>query len=82
MAEKRIYKAIVEKIITDGPHGHYVVASSEELGSITFSLNKPVWREDDLPECGTFVALSSLRKKRRGWRAQQGRFWEPSDEQL
>lgn len=81
MASKRIYKAIVEKVIAKGHHGPYAVANSDQLaGSITFSLNKPVWQEEDWPEPGTYVALSALREKRAGWRAQQGRFWEPSDE--
>jgi len=81
MTEKRIYKAIVQKVIASGPHGPYAVASSDEfISSITFSLTKPVWEEDSWPERGTFVALFSLREKRAGWRAQQGRFWEPSDE--
>lgn len=80
MAEKRTYKAIVQKVYATGPHGPYAVASSEELGSITFSLDKRVWQEDDLPERGMSVALTDLREKRAGWRAQHGRFWEPSDE--
>ncbi len=79
MAKTKMYRAIVEKVIATGRHGPYAVAKSDEFGSITFSLDKPVWQEDDWPEPGTFVALAKLREKRAGWRAQQGRFWEPSD---
>ena len=80
MAEKRIYKAIVEKVIADGRHGPYALASTPEISSITFSLDSSVWQEEDFPEPGVYVALWSLREKRNGWRAQHGRFWEPSDE--
>ena len=75
------YQAIVEKIISGGRHGPYAVARSDKLGSITFSLNDNVWREEDWPEPGTYVMLSQVRKKRAGWRAQHGRFIEPADEQ-
>lgn len=74
-------QAIVQKIIHNGKHGPYAVAKSEELGSVTFSLGEDVWREKDLPEPGTFVLLSDLRKKRAGWRANSGRYVKPSDEQ-
>lgn len=75
------YQAVVDKIIVDGKHGPYVVARSEVVGTITFALDSSVWQENDLPEPGMCVMLSQLRKKRAGWRAQQGRFVEPSDEQ-
>lgn len=79
MANDRGYQAVVEKIIPGGKHGPYAVARSDELGSITFSLDGDVWQERDWPEPGTCVMLSQVRKKRAGWRAQQGRFIEPSD---
>lgn len=75
------YRAIVEKIIQGGRHGAYAVARSDELGSVTFSLDGNVWQESDWPEAGTYVMLWDMRKKRAGWRAQHGRFVEPSDEQ-
>ncbi len=81
MASEKSYQAIVEKIILDGRHGPFAVASSKELGSVTFSLDQSVWEEADQPEPGMFVVLSQIRKKRAGWRAKHGRFLTPSDEQ-
>lgn len=80
MSKKLCYRAVVEKIIEGGRHGPYVVARSDELGSVTFSLDDPVWRESGRPEPGTCVMLSQIRKKRAGWRAYRGRFIGPSDE--
>ena len=75
-------QAIVQKIVMEGRHGPYAVATSiSVLGSITFSLTKEVWGEEDRPEPGTFVILNKLRKKRAGWRAMNGRFVRPSDKQ-
>lgn len=75
-------KAVVQKTVSNGRHGPYAVATSDEMtGSITFSLDPPVWQEDDVPESGVSVLLSDLRKKRAGWRALSGRFLRPSDEQ-
>lgn len=80
--EKENYQAVVEKIIRDGSHGPYAVARSPGLkGSITFSLDASVWQEEDWPEPGMYVVLTSLRKKRAGWRAKHGRFVKPSEEQ-
>ncbi|MBI2475015.1 hypothetical protein HYV69_01175 [Candidatus Uhrbacteria bacterium] len=73
------YIATVEKIIQNGKHGPYAVARCEELDSITFSLDRKVWKEDDLPEPGMIVVLSKVRKKRAGWRALVGRHITPSD---
>ncbi|HBV58244.1 MAG TPA: hypothetical protein DEB73_03235 [Candidatus Magasanikbacteria bacterium] len=75
------YHMVVEKIILNGRHGPYAVASSKDLGCVTFSLDREVWQESDHPEPGMFVVLSQIRKKRAGWRAQSGRFLKPSDEQ-
>lgn len=74
-------RAIVQKIILNGKHGPYAIAKAEIIGSITFSLEKGVWSEKQLPERGMVVILSTLRKKRAGWRALNGRFLQPSDEQ-
>jgi hypothetical protein len=75
------YQAIVEKVIRRGKHGPYAVASSTELGSVTFSLDPPVWNEEAYPDRGTYVVLSNIQKKRAGWRARHGRFLRPADEQ-
>lgn len=75
-------KAIVQKVIPEGPHGPYVVTATDgEYGSITFSLEPTVWTENEWPEEGMVVVLTKLRKKRNGWRAKQGRFLKLSDEQ-
>lgn len=75
------YQATVDKVVPNGKHGSYAVARCQELGCITFSLNSNVWKESEYPEPGMCVVLSQLRKKRAGWRAQQGRFFKPSDQQ-
>jgi hypothetical protein len=74
------YKAVVEKVV-HGRHGQYAVATCEAFeGSVTFGLTSPVWNETDHPEPGTFVILTDIRKKRAGWRANSGRFFQPADE--
>ena len=73
--------ATVQKIVLAGRHGAYAVALSEGFeGSITFALDETVWHEHGVPQVGTSVVLSKLRKKRGGWRALSGRFAEPSDD--
>ncbi len=57
-----------------------VLVSTSISGSITFLLEKPVWTEDYLPEEGTFVMLSNLCRKQRGWRAMKARPWNTQDE--
>ena len=75
-------KATVQKVIPNGKHGPFAIATSKNLeGSITFSLEPTVWREKDWPEEGAIILLTKLRKKRAGWRAKQGRHWVVSDEQ-
>ena len=75
-------RAVVQKVILNGRHGPYAIATSEDvIGSITFSLERAVWREERIPEHGIVVLLSDLQKKRAGWRAMVGRFLKPSDEQ-
>lgn len=74
------YQALVQKIIPHGKHGPYAVAQSDDIpGWITFSLNKPVWQEEEEPKPGTYVILSDLRKKD-GWRAEKARFYRPGDD--
>lgn len=82
MTDDKEYKAFVDRIVRQGRHGPYAVAKSTTLGFITFSLDREVWREDEWPEPGTCVILSRVMKKRAGWRAKNGRFFLPSDEQL
>jgi len=74
-------KAIVQKVVGQGPHGPYAVATSDQLeSSVTFSLEPTVWQDEEWPEAGSVVLLSKLRQKRAGWRAKTGRFYKPSDE--
>ena len=72
----------VQKVFPKGRHGPYAKASTEELGSITFSLNSSVWSEAKWPEEGTFVVMTDLLKKTAGWRADKCRFMRPEDEML
>ncbi len=74
------YVGVVEKVIIPDQHGPYAVIRVKGLGSVTFSLEPPVWLEPDYPEQGTYVVLSQIRKKRAGWRAMKGRFMKPSDQ--
>lgn len=78
--EDMSYTVVVDKVISNGNHGPYAVGNAEDLGLITFSLTPKVWREKEWPEPGTYVVLSQVIKKRAGWRAQHGRFLQPSDE--
>jgi hypothetical protein len=81
MAKKRSVQATVQKIV-NGRHGRYAVATSEDvLGSITFSLDFPYWKEIDDPDPGTIVSLSNLRKKRDGWRAMRARDLQPNEKE-
>jgi hypothetical protein len=81
MTQEKEYLATVIKVVKVGTHGPYAIAISNELGSITFSLEKPVWRESSWPDGGTSVMLSQIRRKRAGWRAMSGRSFGPSDSQ-
>lgn len=75
------YRATVQKVLPRGRHGPFAVAFTDEDGrNITFSLDKPVWQEQTLPDPGTIVMLSQLSKKRAGWRASSARLFQPSDE--
>ncbi len=79
MSQDQSVQAIVHKIVMDGKHGPYAVASNDELGSVTFALTDAVWPEDDHPELGEIVRLSKLRKKRAGWRSMEARRPRPSE---
>lgn len=75
------YRAVVQRVVRGGQHGPYAVCTSEELeGSVTVSLESPVWEDEVLPERGMYVVLSQIRRKRAGWRAFKGRLVNPSDE--
>lgn len=73
------YIAIVEKVVLSGRHGPYAVVRAEQIGNVTFSLDKQVWQENGVPEEGVYVMLSDVRRKRAGWRAMSARFVRPSD---
>jgi len=76
------YVAIVEKLVFNGKHGDYAIANCKTLvGTVTFALFEPVWLEENVPEKGTYVVLSDIRKKRAGWRAMSARYVRPEDEQ-
>ncbi len=77
--DDKSYIATVQKTFASGRHGPYAKASSE-IGTITFSQEPPVWKEERKPEEGDTVVLSDVRKKRAGWRAESGRFFRPFDE--
>ncbi|HJW97480.1 MAG TPA: hypothetical protein VJ485_04945 [archaeon] len=70
----------VDKIVRNGRHGPYAVASSD-IGPVTFSLERPVWLEEEWPERGIMVVLSDPRKKPAGWRAYKARFLRPDDQE-
>lgn len=76
--------AVVIEVVREGEHGPFAVAKADPPnpdieGSITFSLDDPVWHEPDPPQPGMYVALSRLRKKPKGWRANSARFLEPGE---
>ena len=79
---KDAYVAVVQKVISVGKHGPYVVTKCDEIGSITFSLDKETWQEKESPKPGTVVVLSQVIKKRAGWRANSARFFKPADEKI
>ena len=72
-------QAVVRRVYPNGKKGPYALAREEGTNvKITFSLEKPVWNEDKWPEVDDHVVLSELRKKSQ-WRAESGRFFQPSD---
>lgn len=80
--EKGTYVAKVTSICRKGRHGPYVIAVAESPdveGSVTFSLNDSVWREENWPSIGSLVVIRNLRKGTRGWRANSARNFIPSD---
>jgi hypothetical protein len=84
MARDQTYRAVVQRIIRDGPHGPFAICTlsgNVAVGSVTFSLDSHVWPEQIWPEPGTLVVVSDVVKKRAGWRAHSARFVRLSDEQ-
>jgi len=81
-SDRQSVKAVVQKIVPEGNHGPYAVATAEGVeGSITFSLEPPIWDEPDWPKPGEFVLLHKFHQKRAGWRAMRARFFKPEDKQ-
>ncbi len=80
MATLQTYTAVVQKVVKNGHHGPYAVATVADFESVTFSLLSPIWMEEGEPEPGTYVILSDIQKKRSGWRAMRARFFRPSDD--
>ena len=60
-------RAVVQKIVRERNRTPYVVAIREDNGdSITFTLQKHVWREDDDPDPSDVVLLSNFRETEKG----------------
>lgn len=76
---KGVRKFIVQKIVADGKHGPYAAVLDPNLGTITFSLKAPVWKEKRFPEEGSAVVLRDFEEKTAGWRAMSARFFRPTD---
>lgn len=73
-----VQKTISSKVVGKGS---YAVTTSEGVdGSVTFSLNKPIWAESEWPEPGTYVILTGVFKTRSGWRARKARLYGLRDE--
>jgi hypothetical protein len=75
------YIGVVQKVFPHGAHGPYAKARSEQLGSVTFALDPPVWREAKWPDEGMCVVMTNMLKKRAGWRADSCRFMRPEDQE-
>ena len=81
-------KAVVDAIKT-GDHGLYAFTkplrgTGVNVLTITFSLEKPVWEENDVPAEGLVVILDDVRRKRLsngviGWVAMSARYERISD---
>jgi hypothetical protein len=71
--------AVVQTVLRDSDGAFAIACASNIIGSITFSLEHPVWHEQDKPERGSKVLLGDLRRKRVGWRAHYACFLRPSD---
>lgn len=73
-------RAIVTSIVPTGGHGPYAIAKADtrpDLGSITFALDKKVWREKNWPEVADHVVLEDIRNRPAGWRAHRAYFERP-----
>ena len=74
-------QATVRKVNPDGRRGPYVSATSKGVkGTITFSLLPEVWHSSTFPQMGTFVVLSDLQKRGKGWIAMSARLYTLADE--
>lgn len=77
MAEEAI-KAKVTSVQAN--RGFFVSSSSEVDGSVTCSLTNWEPGQAKPPAVGDYVRLTQLRMSDRGWRAESGRPWQPSDQ--
>lgn len=72
--------AVVQRVL-NGEHGPYAVTTAQGVeGSITFSLAEDVWEGGSDPDPGEMVLLSSLIRKKAGWRAGRARRYTLDDE--
>ncbi len=75
-------QAVVQAVHT-GHRGRFAAATATGVyGSVTFSLEHPVWTEGVDPEPGEIVILDDLRRKQSGWRAHSARYMRLEDEEL
>ena len=73
-------RARVGKTDPAGKHGPYAIAVSDQMeGTISFSLDPPVWNESIMPTEKMEVILSDIIKAAGGWRAMSARFVRPTD---
>lgn len=76
------YFATVTSVVQDGPKGAYAFAELHNVKMecvVTFSLQPPCWKEEELPERCDQIVVAKLRKKKK-WRANRARFLTPEDE--
>ena len=88
------YKAVITDLVDDerskheGPYVVLRVINHPTLKSATAFLVPEVWEDKDMPSRaawldwrGTYVVISKLRKKRRGWRALHVRLFTPEEDE-
>lgn len=86
---KKAVIGVLQDIILKGNHGPYGVALKHgsiknKKNSITFSLNRNVWKDDRLPnqtDFGSHLVLGDITKKDKGLRAGEARFYRLEDEE-
>lgn len=66
----------------EGHNGPYFLAKCE-IGTVSVSLNRDVWQEDERLRGGISVLLEDICEMYgRGWRANRARFYRPGDEKF